>query len=284
MSVAKNNNSSIFYSKGWKVGMKYLYGIGASVVIIGALFKILHLPGANEMLIVGLGTEAVIFFFSAFEPLPGEEKYWDWNKVFPQLDQEIEEDADELSLEEGQKTASIFPGLSNTNQLLQDNRLTPELFESLNESIKGLKTNVKNLSDISDVTTAANEFGDKLKVAAGKMDQWNSGYGQAVEAMKQFSGSAEDFRAYQMQLKGITQNLESLNSIYEAELQDSQKSISSLKNFYAGMGGMVETISQTSKDAETLRQEVASLSKNMQSLNNIYGGMLNAMTSAVHQR
>lgn len=59
-------STSIFESKGWKNGMKYLYGWGAAIVIVGALFKILHLPGANEMLIVGLGTEAVIFFFLSF--------------------------------------------------------------------------------------------------------------------------------------------------------------------------------------------------------------------------
>jgi gliding motility-associated protein GldL len=71
--------------------MKYLYAWGASVVIIGALFKILHLPGANEMLIVGLGTEAAVFFVSGLEPLPEEERHWDWAKVFPQLAAEEEE-------------------------------------------------------------------------------------------------------------------------------------------------------------------------------------------------
>ena len=68
-------------SKKWKQFMAKLYGWGASVVIIGALFKIQHYPGAGPMLVLGLGTEAVIFFFSAFEP-PHEDP--DWSLVYPQ--------------------------------------------------------------------------------------------------------------------------------------------------------------------------------------------------------
>lgn len=78
----KLNIEELVTSKKWKNFMKYLYGWGASVVIIGALFKILHLPGATVMLFAGMGTEAVIFFFSAFEPNPEE---YDWALVFPEL-------------------------------------------------------------------------------------------------------------------------------------------------------------------------------------------------------
>lgn len=76
-------------SKKWKTFMKYLYGWGAAVVILGALFKILHLKGATVMLFAGMGTEAVIFFFSAFEPSPEE---YDWALVFPELSGMTEEE------------------------------------------------------------------------------------------------------------------------------------------------------------------------------------------------
>ena len=69
-------------SKGWKNLMAKMYGIGAAIVIIGAMFKINHYPGASEMLVVGLSTEAIIFFFSAFEP-PHEDP--DWSLVYPEL-------------------------------------------------------------------------------------------------------------------------------------------------------------------------------------------------------
>ena len=68
--------------KKWKSFMAKLYGFGAAIVIVGAMFKIMHWPGAGPMLVVGLSTEAVIFFFSAFEP-PHEEV--DWSLVYPEL-------------------------------------------------------------------------------------------------------------------------------------------------------------------------------------------------------
>jgi gliding motility-associated protein GldL len=179
-----NAKKSIFESRGWKVGMKYLYGIGAAVVIVGALFKILHFPGANEMLIVGLGTEAVIFFFSAFEPLPADEEHYRWDRVFPQL--KVEEDDEEMPLEtigDGMDSNDILAtGMGKLNTSLQENKLTPELFENLSDSIKGLKVNVQNLAEISDATVAANDFSGKLKTASSKIDQLNSSYGVAVEA------------------------------------------------------------------------------------------------------
>ena len=69
-------------SRGYKKAMGYAYGIGAAVVILGALFKLMHWPGASIMLIAGLGTEALIFFLSAFEPV-GEDL--DWSLVYPEL-------------------------------------------------------------------------------------------------------------------------------------------------------------------------------------------------------
>lgn len=281
--------AGLFHSQGWKKGVAMLYGIGASVVIIGALFKILHLPGANEMLIVGLGTEAVIFFVSAFEPLPTDETHWSWNKVFPQLSEDVDDDEVDLDLEGGMALqpavgganpfGALGAGLSQTNQLLQENQLTPELFESLADSINGLKVNVTQLADISDVTVATNEFSQKLTQAASKMDQLNQGYGTTVEAMTSFSKSIDDVKSYQAQIQTVTQNLQSLNAVYQLELEDAQKHLNSINQFYGGIAGVMQNLVDTSKETETLRQEVTSLTQNMVSLNAIYGGMLSAMAS-----
>ena len=69
-------------SKGWKKFMAKLYGFGAAVVIVGALFKIMHWPGAGPMLVIGLSTEAIIFIFSAFEPIHEDPN---WELVYPEL-------------------------------------------------------------------------------------------------------------------------------------------------------------------------------------------------------
>ncbi|MFN7880249.1 MAG: gliding motility protein GldL [Sphingobacteriia bacterium] len=278
---------SIFESKGWKVGMKYLYGIGASVVIVGALFKILHLPGANEMLIVGLGTEAVIFFFSAFEPLPAEEEHYDWAKVFPQLRVE-DDDLDEFDLDELGTGGAVLgsggglPGLSIDQKTVESmqNTMTPELFDSLNESVKALKNNVENLADISDATVATNEFSQKVRAASSKMDQLSAGYSVTVDAMNAMGNSVNDVKQYQEQIQGAARNLSSLNAVYELELQDAQKHLNSINKFYGSIAGVMQNLLDTSNDTNQLRQEVSNLAQNMHSLNNIYGSMLTAMASA----
>ena len=81
-------------TKAWKNFMSKLYGIGAAVVIVGALFKIQHWPGAGPMLTVGLATEALIFIFSAFEPIHDE---YDWSLVYPELALGHDTDDDEIT-------------------------------------------------------------------------------------------------------------------------------------------------------------------------------------------
>jgi gliding motility-associated protein GldL len=282
-----SKKKSIFESQGWKVGMKYLYGIGAAVVIVGALFKILHLPGANEALIVGLGTEAVIFFFSAFEPLPAEEAHYDWAKVFPQLKVE-NDDLEEFDMEALGNAGPLLggggglPGIGIDQKTVESmqNKMTPELFDSLNESVKALKNNVENLADITDATVATNEFSAKVREASSKMDQLSAGYGVTVEAMTSLSNSVSDVQAYQTQVKNAAANLASLNGIYEVELQDAQKHLNSINKFYGSIAGVMQNLMDTSTDTDKLRQEVANLTSNMSSLNRIYGSMLTAMASA----
>lgn len=286
-------NKSLFESKGWKKGTAMLYGIGASVVIIGALFKILHFPGADEMLIVGLSTEAVIFFVSAFEPLPHEETHWSWHKVFPELrgdvdtedldDEEIDLAGEEMGLQRGGGSATyntLSSGLTKANNLLADGNLNPQIIEDLTNSIQGLKVNVTNLAEISDATVATQEFSDKLRSAAGKIDQLNSGYSTTVSAMNEFGKAIDDVRSYQTQIQTVTQNLQSLSAVYQLELEDAQKHLSSINKFYGGIASVMQNLVDTSKETEVLRQEVTSLSKNLASLNSIYGGMLNAMAAA----
>jgi gliding motility-associated protein GldL len=281
-----SKKKSIFESQGWKVGMKYLYGIGAAVVIVGALFKILHLPGANEALIVGLGTEAVIFFFSAFEPLPAEEAHYDWAKVFPQLKVE-DDDLEEFDMEALGNAGPLLgggglPGIGIDQKTVESmqNKMTPELFDSLNESVKALKNNVENLADITDATVATNEFSAKVREASSKIDQLSAGYGVTVEAMTSLSNSVSDVQAYQTQVKNAAANLASLNGIYEVELQDAQKHLNSINKFYGSIAGVMQNLMDTSSDTDKLRQEVANLTSNMSSLNRIYGSMLTAMASA----
>jgi gliding motility-associated protein GldL len=229
-----------------------------------------------------LGTEAVIFAISAFEPLPHEDKHYDWKTVFPNIKEEGEVDPDDLPEDAltGGTTSGVnplVPGMSKTADLLKENKLTPELFENLADSINGLKVNVTQLAEISDATAATNDFSSKVKAAATKMDAMTKGLDPTMEAMKSFGNAINDVKNYQTSVVAVTKNLQSLNSVYELELQDAQKHLNSINKFYGSISTVMNNLLETSKDADALRQEVTKLSTNMQSLNKIYGGMLTAM-------
>lgn len=282
MAKKSTGIDAVLRSRGYRIAMKYLYAWGAAVVIIGALFKILHWPGANEMLIVGLGTEAAVFFVSGLEPLPEEDKHWRWDKIFPQLreEEEEEEPVDLLMGGMGVAGGGILPGLGPGVKSLQESSLTPDLLESLANSIEGLRSNVINLADITDAAVATNEFAEKVRQASDKVTLLSESYGATADAMSKIAGSFSDIQSYQGQIRQLSHTISQLNSIYESELQEVQKHIAAITRFYGGLGQVVSTLQSTAQDAESLRSEVVSLARNLQGLNAIYGGMLSGVSSA----
>jgi len=281
--MASKKNQSWFdaflRSKGYRVAMKYLYAWGAAVVIIGALFKILHLPGANEMLIVGLGTEAAVFFVSGLEPLPEEDKHWDWAKVFPQLAEEEGAEID-LSLAGGMGGPGILPGIGQGIKSLQETSLTPDLLEGLATAIEGLRVNVDNLTGITDAALVTRDFANKVQEASAQVERLSNSYAVTADAMTKIASSFADIQGYQAQLKQLSHTIAQLNNVYENELQEVQKHVAAISRFYGGLGKVVSTLEGTSQDVEQLRQEVTSLNANLRGLNAVYGGMLSGISSA----
>lgn len=281
MAAKKSTNAfdALLRSKGYRIVMKYLYGIGAAVVIVGALFKILHLPGANEMLIVGLGTEATIFFLSAFEPLPEDEHHWDWSRVFPQL-KEDEGDAEpmEIPLGMGGAAGPLMPGLSPKS--LQESSLTPDLLEQLASSIEGLRVSVTGLTDITDASIVTNEFAEKVREASARVEQLSQSYAVTADAMSKIAASFGDIQSYQAQIKTLSHTIAQLNTVYEGELQEMQKHIAAIGRFYGGLGRVLANMESTAQDTEQLRQELVGLNNSLRALNAVYGGMLSGISAA----
>lgn len=274
---------ALLRSRGYRVAMKYLYAWGASVVIIGALFKILHLPGANEMLIVGLGTEAAVFFVSGLEPLPEDEKHWDWSKVFPQLAEESEEETPDLLAGGMMGAGGMLPGIGQGIRSLQETSLTPDLLEGLANAIEGLRVNVDNLTGITDAALVTKDFADKVQAASAQVERLADSYAVTADAMSKIASSFGDIQSYQAQLKQLSHTISQLNSVYESELQEIQKHIASIGRFYGGLGRVLSSIEATSQDAESLRQELSALNANLRGLNAVYGGMLSGISSALQR-
>ncbi|MBA9076182.1 MULTISPECIES: gliding motility protein GldL [Rufibacter] len=262
MSKSKGN---FFYDK----VMPKIYGIGAAVVIVGALFKILHLDGANEMLIVGLGTEAAIFFLSAFQPNPHEPE---WERVYPQLRDDY--DGPLPTVPAATNNASLTGDL---DKMLRDANVTPATIGSLGQGLNRLSDTAAKMSDIADATVATNEYTTRVRAAAGSLDRINEAYGATVEAVSHMANATKDAQAYHAQVQNITKNLGALNAVYEMELQDANSHLKSMNKFYGSLTMAMENLTDASRDTEQFKEEVANLTKNLHSLNNVYGNMLNAM-------
>ncbi|WP_192822899.1 gliding motility protein GldL [Rufibacter sp. LB8] len=262
MSKSRGN---FFYDK----VMPKIYGIGAAVVIIGALFKILHLPGADEMLIVGLGTEAAIFFLSAFQPNPPHEP--EWERVYPQLRDDYDGPLPSVPSTSG---ANVTGDL---DKMLRDANVTPATISSLGQGLNRLSDTANQLSDVTDATVASKEYATRLRTAAGSLDKVNEAYGATVEAVTHMANSTKDAQAYHAQVVNITKNLGALNAVYEMELQDANTHLKSMNKFYGNLTVAMENLTQASQETEQFKNEVTNLTKNLHSLNNVYGNMLNAM-------
>ena len=252
----------------YKKLMAKVYGIGAAVVIIGALFKILHLKFANELLVVGLTTEALIFFLSAFEK-PHEE--YDWSLVYPEL-------AGMDALSSSAKSANNGTVSQQLDQMLVDAKIGPELIESLGAGLRTFGEKVSTISNVTDAATSSNEFANKLKQATKSVDDLTSAYSQASSSLTEIAASTTDSKMYHEQVQALAKNLSSLNAMYELELQDSNNHIKTLNKFYGNVSETMQSFSDSLVDARAFKDEVGKLSKNLASLNAVYGNMLSAMT------
>ncbi|MEO0474125.1 MAG: gliding motility protein GldL [Bacteroidota bacterium] len=248
-------------SRTGKVVMNFIYGAAAAVVIVGALFKILHWEGANLMLIVGMFTEAGVFLISAIDP---PEEDYEWERVYPALadDSYVAEDTPAVNMD---WTRSM-------------NEIDGSVFGDISNTLAGLNDNVTKLSSVTDAAGATDEYAAKIKEASGKIDSLNQSYSVAVDSMSGFANAANDAQEYHQQVQAITTNLKSLNSIYELELADAQSHLKSLNQFYSNMGNAMNSMADAAKDAEEYKAGMQNLNTNLQRLNRVYGGMLSAMT------
>lgn len=195
--------------------MAKMYGLGAAVVIVGALFKIQHWPGADIMLIAGLGTEALIFFVSAFEP-PHQEP--DWTLVYPEL----------AGMEPTEKPKSTKDQGSISQQLdkmLEEAQVSPELIGNLGTGLKSLSDNVSNMSNLTNASVATSEYTENVQKASKSLEQVNTSYTKAADAMNTLASVSQGTKDYQDQVEHITaemnrlsQNLASLNTVYGSML------------------------------------------------------------------
>lgn len=245
--------------KKFKEFMSKLYGFGAAIVIIGALFKIEHMPFASEMLIIGLSTEALIFFFSALEPPAHSEP--DWSLVHPELRYE------------GDDTETATTAVEEFDSLLKEAEIDSKTLKNLGDGMRNLGDQASKMSDMADAAGATQEFSDSLVKASNRVDEMANTYEGVSESLTGLVGTKEAGNAAGQNLERMNTNLGSLNAMYEMQLQQLEAN----KELYSGMGELVKTLNDSVEDTKAYKEHIAALAQNLASLNTVYGNMLNAM-------
>lgn len=207
-----------------KKAMNFAYGMGAAVVIVGALFKITHFEigplTGTVMLSVGLLTEALIFALSAFEPVEDE---LDWTLVYPELaNGQARKKEDKAETTDAQGLLS-----QKLDAMLKEAKVDGELMASLGNSIKNFEGAAKAISPTVDSIAGQKKYSEELSVAAAQM--------------------------------------ESLNSLYKVQLESAARN--------------AEANKEIADNASKLKEQMASMTANIASLNSVYGGMLSAMSN-----
>lgn len=245
-------------------------GVGASVAIVGALFKIMHWPGATVFLILGLGAEAVLFFLFAFAPIAPEP---DWTLVYPELGTDGHEGS---SLRESEKPTS--KNLSTKlDSMLDKANLNQDSINNFSKGLQSLTQTVSQMGDLSNAAVASGEYANNVKSASSSLVEMNKSYAKTVDAMSAMAAASTDAKEYHSQVQNITKNLGALNAVYEMELQDANQHIKAMNKFYSNLSSAMENMTEASKDTQSFKHELSKLTGNLTTLNTIYGGMVTAM-------
>jgi gliding motility-associated protein GldL len=289
MSGKKESKLEYFF----RVVAPKITSVGAAVVVVGALFKIMHWPGAGEMLTVGLLVEAGLFFMGVVQPAAPPDAHYHWERVYPILDEGIsDEELPHHSAEEAiklqkaqnshvpqvaQNSGAGMAGLAGLDKILSDSGLNAEAFKNFGKGVQSLNTTASQMKDLGTTVTANNEYAKSLQDATKSLATLNKSYADTTVAMSGMASASSDAKAYHEQLQNITKNLGALNAVYEMELKDANSHLKAMNKFYGNLTVAMESMSDASKESQLFKEQMVKLTTNITSLNKIYGNMLTAM-------
>jgi gliding motility-associated protein GldL len=256
--------------------MAKLYGWGAAVVIIGALFKINHYPGANIILIIGLGTEACIFFFSAFEPLHVE---YDWSLVYPEL-----AGMEELDKGKGGKKSLT----QELDKMLEDAKIGPELIASLGEGMKNLGENANKLSGISTAAAATDGYAASLNNASESVKTLSASFVKTATGLDKDAVATEEYlkniQAASASAGNVAGAYNKVATALNADMNATDAYVQSIKNATTSAHALAEKYAKSAEsltksaeaidfskvDAKNYGDQIQKLSKSLSELNSVY--------------
>ncbi len=274
----------------------FAYSIGAAVVIWGALFKILHLPGGNALLSIGMGTEVLMFILTAFDRPPKE---YNWEEVFPVLGTKNPEDRPEFNSGGG---VVINGGVASSGAVKVSEKdarkavgipsnidLSEEDSRSLSESISKMAAAADQLSRMAELTTATQQYLSQMAAISEEMQRLRT----TTESLNQVSDVLlESYRAitensenitksstgYVQQMQDLNRNIDGLNTIYEIQLKSVSSQLDSIDRVNRGIKDIRDMYEKSSAQSARYCEETEKMARYMQQLNSVYEKMITAMT------
>jgi gliding motility-associated protein GldL len=265
------NKKSVLFDK----VLPTLYSVGAAVVIFGAWAKILHKDFADVMLTIGLLTEAVIFLAFAAQTFFQDNSEYEWEKVYPELSADYKGGSISRSENNGMVSASSLT--ASVDAAMANAKITPDIFENLGKSMKGISETVSKMGDITDATVATNEYAKNIKAATTSVADMSKAANATLSAANEMTSATNNTKEFRAQFDAVTKNMGALNAVYELELQDTNKHLKAMNSFYGGLSNAMSNMDEASKDTQQFKNELAKLNSNLNSLNSVYGSMLTAM-------
>jgi len=273
------NPIAIFFeSNSGKYLKNLIIGLGASVVLLGALFKIQHWPGASIMLTSGMITEAIIFAMLGLLP-PHADYYWE--RFYPNITENPHVEAFRKGLKgHGAAGNEAKPGESpfkSLDKMMEEAQITPTNLKKLNDNFSNFGKTVDQMKDITNISSSTEAYSKGAREAAEALGQMKTTFIGATKTMGAFNEAAGDTAKFHDQVKVLSKNLGTLNQIYEVELQDANNHLKAMNKFYSNLVTASDAMASSAKDATSAKDQIGLLAKNLTTLNQIYGNMLSAM-------
>ena len=273
----------------------FAFSIGAAVVILGALFKILHLKGGNEMLTIGMGTEVLMFVLTAFDR---PQKEYDWEQVFPVLGTRDPDDRPDFNGGGGigvngavQETVEAIDASQAKAAvgLPQGIELTPEQTTSLGESIARMSAATEQLSKMADLSEATAHYLEQMSGISEQMQRLN----ETTTALNKVSetlltsyrsitenseGIKDSSTGYVEQMANLNHNISGLNTIYEIQLKSISSQLDSIDRVNRGLKDIRDMYEKSAAESAHYCDETEKMARYMKQLNGVYEKMIKAMT------
>ena len=293
----KNRIEMFLSSDMGKRVLNFCYSWGASIVIIGAMFKLLHLPYGNQILFVAMTVEALVFFISAFERPLNE---YHWEEVFPVLKSKNPMDRPDIAgagmpnADENHATGGININLgatANSDVTGEPGNLdvSEDDTKTLSESIKKLSGAAEQISKMAELTEATQKYLEQLSNMSENMERFslvtNSLSDVSDTLLNSYKsitdnsdGISQNSRGYVQQMEMLNRNISGLNTIYEIQLKSISSQIESIEHINGGLSRIREMYDGSVTDSSVFRNETEKMTRQLSELNQVYSRLLQAMT------